>query len=124
MRGALCVGLLLLALGLLPSNGTPRAYSEEDQRLRDFQAVVETAKRKVYPALVFVKPVQEDLSDGEVRRVEILGSGVIFRPDGYVVTNHHVAEKAREIRCVLEDRRQVEAEVVGLDYGPDYDQEK
>jgi S1-C subfamily serine protease len=63
--------------------------------------------------------VQEDLSGGESRRVEVLGSGVIFRPDGHVVTNHHVAEKAREIRCVLWDRRQVAARVVGMDRATD-----
>jgi len=106
--------LRLLVLPALLLAVAPVAPAEE-QQLGDFQAVIETAKRHVYPALVFVKPVQEDLSEGESRRVEILGSGVIFRPDGYVVTNHHVAEKAREIRCVLGDRRQVDAEVVGLD---------
>jgi S1-C subfamily serine protease len=107
LRHLVLPGLLLLAARPAPA--------EEEARLGDFQTVIETAKRHVYPALVFVKPVQEDLSEGESRRVEILGSGVIFRPDGYVVTNHHVAEKAREIRCVLGDRRQVNAEVVGLD---------
>ena len=73
----------------------------------------------MYPALVFVKPVKEDLCEGESRRVEVLGSGVIFRADGYVVTNHHVAEKAKEIRCVLGDRRQVRATVVGKDKATD-----
>ena len=106
--------LRLLVLPTLLLAAAPAAPAEEEQ-LRDFQAVIETAKQNVYPALVFVKPVQEDLSEGESRRVEVLGSGVIFRPDGYVVTNPHVAEKAREIRCVLGDRRQVDAEVVGLD---------
>ena len=99
---------VLLALPLAGAG-----LAAEDRHLADFQEVIETAKRKVYPALVFVKPVQEDLSEGEAKRVEVLGSGVIFRPDGYVVTNHHVAEKAKEIRCVLGDRRQVDAAVVG-----------
>jgi len=104
------IPLVLAALLLVaPARG------EEVQERVDFQAVIETAKRNVYPALVFVKPVQEDLSAGESRRVEMLGSGVIFTPEGHVVTNHHVAEKAREIRCVLGDRRQVDAKVVGLD---------
>ncbi len=118
----------VVLLGLIGFRGPPASADEpataqaavpaeaaEGSAPLDFEAVIETAKRKVYPALVFVKPVQEDLSAGESRRVEVLGSGVIFRADGYVVTNHHVAEKAREIRCVLGDRRQVEADVVGLD---------
>jgi S1-C subfamily serine protease len=115
---------LLLAVGALPEapptwRPGPTPAEAGDQRLEDIQELIETAKRRVYPALVFVKPVQEDLSEGEARRVEVLGSGVIFHPDGFVVTNHHVAEKAREIRCVLGDRRQVDAEVVGLDRATD-----
>jgi S1-C subfamily serine protease len=91
----------------------------EDRKPLDFEAVIETAKAKVFPALVFVRPGQEDLSAGEKRRVEVFGSGVIVSPDGYVVTNHHVAEKAKEIRCVLHDRSQVDAKVVGLDRATD-----
>ena len=73
--------------------------------------MIENAKARVFPALVFVRPMQEDLSAGERRRIEVFGSGVIVSPEGYVVTNHHVAEKATEIRCVMNDRRQVEASV-------------
>jgi len=81
----------------------------------DFQAIIANAKSKVYPALVFVKPIQEIFVSGERQRVEVFGSGVIISADGYVVTNHHVAEKAIEVNCVLGDREQVPARVVGLD---------
>lgn len=44
-----------------------------------------------------------------------LGSGVIVRADGLIVTNHHVIEDADEIMVVLSDRREYSAEVVGDD---------
>ena len=41
-----------------------------------------------------------------------LGSGVIVRPNGVIVTNHHVIEGADEIQVVLSDRREYEAKVI------------
>lgn len=50
------------------------------------------------------------------RRVQnSLGSGVIVRENGTIVTNHHVIEGADEIRVVLTDRREFEAELLGSD---------
>ena len=43
------------------------------------------------------------------------GSGFIISNDGYVVTNHHVVEDAEEVTVRLSDRREFEAEIVGLD---------
>ena len=44
-----------------------------------------------------------------------LGSGVIVRADGIIVTNNHVIEKAEEITVVLADRRELDAKVVLAD---------
>jgi len=49
------------------------------------------------------------------REQSSLGSGVILRKDGVVVTNHHVIRGADEIRVVLSDRRELEAKLVGSD---------
>ncbi len=44
-----------------------------------------------------------------------LGSGVIVSKEGLVLTNHHVAGEADEIKITLSDERVFEAEVVGSD---------
>jgi len=41
-----------------------------------------------------------------------LGSGVIVRANGVIITNHHVIEGADEIKVVLSDRREFDAEVI------------
>ena len=43
------------------------------------------------------------------------GSGVIIRPDGYIVTNNHVVAGATAITVTLNDNRQFDATVVGTD---------
>jgi len=44
-----------------------------------------------------------------------LGSGVIVRDDGIVITNNHVIQNSDEIKVVLSDRREFDAEIVGAD---------
>ena len=44
-----------------------------------------------------------------------LGSGVIVRPDGYIVTNHHVISGADEVTVALADRREFDAKIVLAD---------
>lgn len=43
------------------------------------------------------------------------GSGVIISKDGYIVTNHHVVDGAKEIEVTLNDKRSYMAEVIGTD---------
>ncbi len=44
-----------------------------------------------------------------------LGSGVIVRPDGYILTNNHVIAQADQIVVALQDGRRAEATVIGTD---------
>ena len=44
-----------------------------------------------------------------------IGSGVIISPDGYIVTNNHVVDGAIKIKVTLNDRRVLNAKVVGTD---------
>ncbi len=49
------------------------------------------------------------------RRVQGLGSGFIISPDGYIITNDHVAGNATEITVTLTDGSHHQAKIVGSD---------
>ncbi len=81
----------------------------------NLQKQILDAKNKVLPALVHIEPVKEIFADGKSMKVQVTGSGIIISPDGYILTNNHVAEKARYVFCTLANRDEVPAEVIGLD---------
>jgi serine protease Do len=57
---------------------------------------------------MFQTPAQPQIEHG-------VGSGIIISPDGYIVTNNHVVEGATSIKVTLNDRRILNAKVVGRD---------
>src|ERR1700678_4425572 len=54
------------------------------------------------------RPQQQQIEHG-------VGSGIIISPDGYIVTNNHVVNGATSIKVTLNDRRILNAKVVGVD---------
>jgi Do/DeqQ family serine protease len=57
---------------------------------------------------------QESPEEGRLRTVSA-GSGVFVSPDGYLVTNNHVAEDATELVITTNDNKTYTAKVIGAD---------
>lgn len=61
----------------------------------------------------------EEAPQGRERVKQGAGSGVIIRPDGYIVTNNHVVAGATELEVTLNDNRTYKAEIIGTDPATD-----
>lgn len=74
------------------------------------------AAQAVGPTVVGItnKAVARDWFNNPVE-TEGVGSGVIFKSDGYIVTNNHVVSGAKEIIVSLADGRSLKGKVVGAD---------
>lgn len=72
--------------------------------------------KTVGPAVVGItnKVVARDFFNRQVEATG-WGSGVIFRSDGYIVTNNHVVEGTHELIVSLSDGRTLNGELVGAD---------
>ncbi|MGB9668094.1 MAG: DegQ family serine endoprotease [Thermosulfidibacteraceae bacterium] len=101
----------------------------------DFSGIVE----KVSPAVVNIfttqevqvqSPFPDDIfrfffgdqfpdSHSRTFKRKSLGSGFIISPDGYIVTNNHVIEKATEIKVILIDGSEYDAKLIGADKNTD-----
>ncbi|RMF56742.1 MAG: PDZ domain-containing protein [Calditrichaeota bacterium] len=87
--------------------------------LLPLQKQIYFARDQVLPALVHVEPIKKVYSYGEKQHALVTGSGVIFSPDGYVLTNHHVAGDAEKVWCTLSNKKRITATVVGSDPSTD-----
>jgi S1-C subfamily serine protease len=74
------------------------------------------AVERVSPSVVSVKTGRPTRRNTESSGV---GSGVVITPDGYLVTNAHVADNAKRLHVAFADGSEHEAQVVGLDHATD-----
>lgn len=76
---------------------------------------MEQAIARVTPALVRIQVVWVDYAQGREVKNEASGSGFIITKDGYLVTNHHVAGRAKRAVCVFANNEEIEATLIGTD---------
>lgn len=76
---------------------------------------VDASVQAVYPALVRIHVVSEEGGGGRMQKGRSSGSGTIISPEGYILTNHHVAGRATRINVRMADRQEVRATLVGTD---------
>ncbi len=77
--------------------------------------------QKVTPSIVGVKTYGTYNYWGQQITNQELGSGsgIIFREDGYIVTNYHVIENATSVTVTLNDGTEYDARIVGSDSSSD-----
>lgn len=97
-------------------DASSRAAPVQTMTLREESSLIE-AVNKVSPAVVtVVNTLQTTRSrSGLPLEPTALGSGVIFSPDGYILTNNHVIENQKSLYVVFADGRRAEARLIGGD---------
>ncbi len=85
----------------------------------DVNADFTEAANKSVNAVVHVKNVatvrKSPFSSSTTQALQGAGSGVIISPDGYIVTNNHVIQKANQLQVTLNNNQNYTAEVIGTD---------
>ena len=116
---------------LLSNNGselggrriTETALPSDDELLDAYSRAVINAAEKVNPSVVNID-VHQRLGtrvtpSRQPREARGTGSGFVFTPDGFILTNSHVVHAATTITATLSDGRQAPADLIGDD--PDTD---
>ncbi len=108
--------IALAACGSPEPEPTPSPVADQVS-LESLPSIADLVEQ-VSPWVVLI--TTESLVQGLFRTItgQQAGSGVIIRPDGYIATNNHVVERARQIKVHLANGKTYDARVVGQDPPP------
>lgn len=106
--------------GSTPAISAAAPSEAEIAALDAYSRTVVNAVQRVGPAVVQIGVMKEVMARsylGSVmpRVAEGAGSGVIFAPDGYIITNSHVVDGAQRIVVTLADGHDLPGDLVGED---------
>jgi len=108
-----------------PGRVDAQAHPEPDDDIMDaYSRAVISASEKVSPSVVYIEVQQTARSrrGNAPRRPQEArgsGSGFIFTPDGFILTNSHVVHGSNKIEVTVADGRKYVADLIGDD--PDTD---
>ena len=100
-------------------NQAPTPPQSDRDLLDAYSRAVTGAAETISPAVVHVEARQRVGGWKGERVHEGSGSGFVYTPDGFILTNNHVVHGAAELRVMLTDGREFEGQLVGND--PDTD---
>ena len=99
-------------------------FAHADEDLMDgYSRAVITAAEKVSPSVVYIEVQQtrkgRNISPRTPQESRGSGSGFIFTPDGFILTNSHVVHAAKRIEVTVSDGRKYQADLIGDDADTD-----
>jgi len=86
--------------------------------LQEFNSEVSALVDKITPSVVSIDVVLNQ-SDNNAQNTQGIGSGIIYKEDGYIITNNHVAGNANKITVTLYDGTHYDGTLVGADANTD-----